>query len=182
MALHQSLKQYHQVHQRHWVHINIHHICTKCNWCTWYLLKCNWPHGTGERSTLSRWTVHLNQVAKSIRIQEEVWWEKRPWWSQIDPEDTFSSSRWRSLTPCYSSVVMTVFMIGIFDSFFFTVMLSVTSHGEISSRLVLAWKFIFFVTIVICTTFLDFQYGFSVILKISKSIQTCLLIAPSVFD
>ena len=37
---------------------------------------------------------------------------------------------------------MTVFMIGIFDSFFFTVMLSVTNHGEISSRLVLAWKLI----------------------------------------
>jgi len=40
--------------------------------------------------------------------------------------------------PCYSSVVITVFMIGIFDSFFFTVMLSVTNQGEISSRLVLA--------------------------------------------
>ena len=44
--------------------------------------------------------------------------------------------------PCYSSVVITVFMIGIFDSFFFTVMLSVTNQGEISSRLVLACKVI----------------------------------------
>ena len=44
--------------------------------------------------------------------------------------------------PCYSSVVITVFMIGILDSFFFTVMLSVTNQGEISSRLVLACKVI----------------------------------------
>jgi len=43
----------------------------------------------------------------------------------------------------HSSVVMTVFMIGIFDSFFFTVRLSVTSHGEISSRLVFALLFVF---------------------------------------
>ena len=44
--------------------------------------------------------------------------------------------------PCYSSVVITVFMIGILDSFFFTVMLSVTNQGEISSRLVFACKVI----------------------------------------
>ena len=44
----------------------------------------------------------------------------------------------QGLTSHHNSVVMTVFMIGIFDSFFLRVMLSVTSQGEISSRLVFA--------------------------------------------
>ena len=113
------------------------------------MLNCALTLWTGQWSALTRQPVHLSQrVIQNFPegILSEVWWEKRPWQSKINQEGETPSrtmSSWsRSLTPCYSSVVMTVFMIGIFDSFFFTVMLSVTNHGEISSRLVLAWKLI----------------------------------------
>lgn len=46
-------------------------------------------------------------------------------------------------------------MIGIFDSFFFTVMLSVTNHGEISSRLVL--PLLLFVFLIVSLLLIRFE-------------------------
>ena len=65
---------------------------------------------------------------------------------------------------------MTVFMIGIFDSFFFTVMLSVTNHGEISSRLVLPCRLVFgYLHIYFIEQFLNFIVN-----------QTCLPITRNI--